>query len=73
MGIGPSFALSGRPDLGGEDRGQNLNLAGSNMLRKQQVDDETIRRADRIVVDQIDKAMIESGDLAGPVERRITS
>jgi ornithine cyclodeaminase/alanine dehydrogenase-like protein (mu-crystallin family) len=37
------------------------------------VDDETIRRADRIVVDQIEDAWIESGDLTGPVARGITS
>lgn len=55
------------------ERGQHLNVAGSNMLQKREVDDETIRRADRIVVDQIEEAKIESGDLAGPVERGITS
>jgi alanine dehydrogenase len=55
------------------EAGQHLNIAGSNMLQKREVDDEAIRRADRIVVDQIEDAKIESGDLAGPVERGITS
>lgn len=53
--------------------GQHLNVAGSNMVHKREVDDETIRRAHRIVVDQIEDAKIESGDLVGPVERGITS
>ncbi len=54
------------------ERGQHLNLAGSNRVQNREVDDETIRRADRIVVDQIEDAQIESGDLVGPVERGIT-
>jgi len=49
--------------------GQHLNVAGSNQLQKREVDDETIRRASRIVVDQIEDAKVESGDLVGPVER----
>jgi ornithine cyclodeaminase/alanine dehydrogenase-like protein (mu-crystallin family) len=53
--------------------GQHLNVAGSNTVQKREVDDETIRRADRIVVDQIEDAWIESGDLTGPVARGITS
>ena len=52
--------------------GQHLNVAGSNTVQKREVDDETIRRADRIVVDQIEDAQIESGDLVGPVSRGIT-
>lgn len=53
--------------------GQHLNVAGSNAVQKREVDDETIRRADRIVVDQIEDAQIESGDLVGPVSRGLTS
>lgn len=52
--------------------GQHLNVAGSNMDQKREVDDETIRRADRIVVDQLEDARIESGDLIGPVGRGVT-
>ena len=55
------------------ERGQHLNVAGSNMVQKREVDDEAIRRADRIVVDQIEDAKIESGDLTGPVERGMTT
>ena len=42
------------------------------MAQKREVDDEAIRRADRIVVDQLEDAQIESGDLVGPVERGVT-
>jgi ornithine cyclodeaminase/alanine dehydrogenase-like protein (mu-crystallin family) len=52
--------------------GQHLNVAGSNAIQKREVDDEAIRRADRLVVDQIEEAQIESGDLVGPVTRGIT-
>jgi ornithine cyclodeaminase/alanine dehydrogenase-like protein (mu-crystallin family) len=55
------------------ERGQHLNVAGSNRAQSREVDDEAIRRTDRIVVDQIEDAQIESGDLLGPVERGITS
>ncbi len=54
------------------ERGQHLNVVGSNVAQKRELDDEAIRRADRIVVDQIEDAQIESGDLVGPVERGIT-
>ena len=52
--------------------GQHLNVAGSNTVQKREVDDETIRRASRIVVDQLEDAEIESGDLVGPVARGVT-
>jgi ornithine cyclodeaminase/alanine dehydrogenase-like protein (mu-crystallin family) len=52
--------------------GQHLNVAGSNTAQKREVDDETIRRADRIVVDQLEDARLESGDLIDPVARGIT-
>jgi len=55
------------------ERGQHLNVAGSNTTQKREVDDEAVRRADRIVVDQIEDAQIESGDLVGPVQRGITA
>jgi ornithine cyclodeaminase/alanine dehydrogenase-like protein (mu-crystallin family) len=42
-------------------------------VQAREVDDETIRRADTIVVDQLEDARIESGDLTGPVERGVTS
>jgi len=51
--------------------GQHVNAVGSNQLQKREVDDEAIRRASRIVVDQIEDAKIESGDLIGPVERGV--
>jgi len=41
------------------------------MLQKHEVDDEAIRWAHRIVVDQIEDAKTGSGDLARPVDREI--
>jgi ornithine cyclodeaminase/alanine dehydrogenase-like protein (mu-crystallin family) len=55
------------------ESGQHLNVAGSNMVQKREVDDETIRRADRIVVDQLEDAQIESGDLVAPVARGLAT
>jgi ornithine cyclodeaminase/alanine dehydrogenase-like protein (mu-crystallin family) len=70
-----TITSSAQPVFAGHwvERGQHLNVAGSNMVQKREVDDETIRRADRIVVDQLEDAQIESGDLVGPVARGITS
>jgi ornithine cyclodeaminase/alanine dehydrogenase-like protein (mu-crystallin family) len=69
-----TITSSARPVFDGSllERGQHINAAGSNMVQKRELDDETIRRADRIVVDQLEDAKIESGDLVGPVERGIT-
>jgi len=43
------------------------------MLQKHEVDDEAIRWAHRIVVDQIEDAKTGSGDLARPVDREKVS
>ena len=49
--------------------GQHINAAGSNHWIRQEVDDNVIRKADRIVADSIEDAQIESGDLLFPIER----
>ncbi len=49
--------------------GQHVNAAGSNHWIRQEVDDNVIKRADRIVVDSIEDAKIEAGDLLFPIER----
>jgi ornithine cyclodeaminase/alanine dehydrogenase-like protein (mu-crystallin family) len=49
--------------------GQHINAAGSNHWIRQEVDDNVIRKADRIVADSIEDAKIESGDLLFPIER----
>lgn len=60
-----------RPVLLGEwlETGMHVNAAGSNHWIRQEVDDDVIRRSDRIVVDSIEDAKIEAGDLLYPIER----
>ena len=49
--------------------GMHVNAAGSNHWIRQEVDDNVIRNASRIVVDSIEDAKIEAGDLLYPIER----
>ena len=49
--------------------GQHINAAGSNHWIRQEVDDNVIKIADRIVVDSKEDAQIEAGDLLFPIER----
>ncbi len=51
--------------------GVHINAAGSNMLIKREIDEETVRRADVIIVDDKEQARIESGDLLPAIERGI--
>src|SRR5205085_7438981 len=51
--------------------GMHLNVVGSNSLLKREVDDETLRRADLLVVDSRDAVPLESGDLLPALERGI--
>jgi ornithine cyclodeaminase/alanine dehydrogenase-like protein (mu-crystallin family) len=51
--------------------GVHVNAAGSNMLIKREIDEETVRRAHVIIVDDKDQARIESGDLLPAIERGI--
>jgi ornithine cyclodeaminase/alanine dehydrogenase-like protein (mu-crystallin family) len=47
----------------------HLNVVGSNSLLKREIDDETLRRADLIVVDSRDAVPLEGGDLLSALER----
>ena len=49
--------------------GQHINAAGSNHWIRQEVDDNVIRKADIIIVDSIEDAQVEAGDLLYPIER----
>ena len=49
--------------------GMHVNAAGSNHWIRQEVDDDVIRNAHHIVVDSIEDAKIEAGDLLYPIER----
>jgi ornithine cyclodeaminase/alanine dehydrogenase-like protein (mu-crystallin family) len=51
--------------------GVHLNIVGANLLIKREIDDETITRSDVLVVDSIEQARIEAGDLLSPYERRL--
>ncbi len=46
--------------------GTHINAVGSNFAGKQEIDAVTVRRANRIVVDDIEVARIECGDLLHP-------
>ncbi|MCX6022092.1 MAG: ornithine cyclodeaminase family protein [Chloroflexi bacterium] len=50
-------------------RGSHVNAAGSNSLLRAELDEEAVRRADRILVDDMTQARAEAGDLLGPTER----
>lgn len=43
--------------------GVHVNAAGSNWAHRRELDAEAVRRADRVVVDDLPQAQIESGDL----------
>jgi alanine dehydrogenase len=51
--------------------GMHLNVVGSNSLLKREIDDETVRRADVVVVDSRDCLPLEGGDLLPALERGI--
>jgi alanine dehydrogenase len=72
----PEFAARGQqivitatsaaePVLLGEwiEPGAHLNVVGSNYLSKAEIDVETVRRSSRVVVDSLEAAQIEAGDL----------
>lgn len=49
----------------------HINAAGSNHWIRQEVDDNVIRRADTVVVDSVEDAQLEAGDLLYPIERGV--
>lgn len=51
--------------------GAHVNAMGGNMLIKREIDDETVRRSAILVVDSIEQAKQEAGDLLSPYERRL--
>lgn len=48
--------------------GCHINAAGSNHLRRREIDAGVVRRAGIVAVDSVEQAMLEAGDLAGAVE-----
>ena len=59
------------PVLKGEwiGTGVHVNAAGSNALIRREVDEETIRRMNRIVADDLEQSKLEAGDLLPSIER----
>lgn len=53
--------------------GAHVNAAGSNALARREIDDETVRRSATIAIDSREQGRLEAGDLAGPIERGLTS
>lgn len=53
--------------------GTHVNAVGANVLSRREVDDETIRRAGRLVVDSVEQAKRESADLVEPIARGVCS
>jgi len=51
--------------------GTHINAAGSNHWMRREVDEETLRRADLIVVDDRENARLECGELIWAVERGV--
>jgi len=47
--------------------GVHINAIGSNWAHKREIDTEAVRRSDRIVVDDLEDAKIEAGDLLAPI------
>ncbi len=50
--------------------GTHVNAAGSNHWMRREIDETTIRRSDVVVVDDLEDAKIECGELIWAVERR---
>lgn len=51
--------------------GAHVNAIGSNFASKAEVDLETVRRASRVVVDSLESARIEGGDLLPAIDRGV--
>jgi len=52
--------------------GAHVNAAGSNALERAELDVEAVRRAALIVVDSLEQARLECGDLVAPIEQGAT-
>lgn len=66
-----TITSSVEPVLRGEwlTPGVHINAAGSNALVRRELDEAAVQRCDRIVVDTVDQARLEAGDLLPLIER----
>jgi ornithine cyclodeaminase/alanine dehydrogenase-like protein (mu-crystallin family) len=53
-------------------RGMHINAVGSNRTDRRELDEDAVRRADRIIVDSLEQAALEAGDLMVAAEERDT-
>lgn len=53
--------------------GTHINAAGSNHLKRREIDGETVRRCAVIAVDMLEQAQLECGDLVAAIAEGITS
>ncbi len=51
------------------EKGTHVNAAGANAIIRQEIDEVTVQRSSRIVVDSLEQAKIESADLVVPIEK----
>jgi alanine dehydrogenase len=65
MDVIATMTTAGQPVFSGEwvEPGTHINAAGSNHVRRREIDGATIRRAGRIAADWVEQAKMESGDL----------
>jgi ornithine cyclodeaminase/alanine dehydrogenase-like protein (mu-crystallin family) len=65
-----TITSSREPVLKGEwlAAGIHVNAAGGNILLRREVDDQTVLRANRVVVDSIEQSKIEAGEFVGVIE-----
>ena len=66
-----TITSSPRPVLEGEwlSSGTHINAAGGNHWMRREIDDEVIIKSDPIVVDDIEQAKIECGDILSAIEK----
>jgi len=69
-----TITSSPKPVLEGEwlSPGTHINAAGGNHWMRREIDDEVIRKSNPIVVDDIEQAKIECGDILSAIERGTT-
>jgi ornithine cyclodeaminase/alanine dehydrogenase-like protein (mu-crystallin family) len=65
-----TITSSREPVVKGEwlQAGAHINAAGGNLLLRREVDDETVMKSNRLVVDSIEQSKIEAGELLGVIE-----
>ena len=68
-----TITSASRPVLEGKwlRPGTHINAAGGNHWMRRELDEVAVRRADVLVVDDLEQARIECGDIISPVERGV--